>query len=224
MKYLRLTFVWSMIASAVTFGASSVNVEETMGYTVERVLSDKLVGLPATVSDRPAYTKKLAKHFYRLCTQNDLDPALVLSLIQVESGFRADVVSPAGAIGLMQIMPGTAHHVARRDSPEQKRIKHDLKDPFLNLRLGMIYLRELKDRYAGESPYYHLAAYNMGPSRLDSLRAKPGFSEKPSMKYVQDVMRGVSDWRHYGFQSLTIELKSKADVARKTIARNIDPA
>lgn len=227
MKYFRFTLFWALVASVVNFGATFANIGESTnnpyesmtGSMIERVLSDKLAGIPSTISDRPAYMKRLAKHLYRLCGEHELDPAMVLSLVQVESRFRADVVSSAGAIGLMQVMPDTAGFVARR-----KLMRQDLKDPFVNLELGMIYLRALKDRYAGEDPYFHFAAYNMGPHRLDTLRAKPGFKPgNKSMKYFTDIMRGVTDWRHYGFQSLPIELKSKTDVARKTLARNTDP-
>lgn len=248
MKVVRLTLFWSVALTAVLLAASSFSpfglsaetrAGDSMIYpiyrffrggafasltnsTIEHVLSDQLSGRLTLGPGRAAYTKRLAAHLYRLCVENRLDPAFVLSVIEVESSFRTDVVSSAGAVGLMQVMPQTARDVALRH-PTVRRLGHDLKDPFLNLTLGIIYLRELKERYIGLSPYYHLAAYNMGPHRLDVLRAQPGFKPEKSLKYFQDVMRGVESWRHYGFQSIPLALKSKADVARKSPARNTDP-
>ncbi len=259
MKVLRLTLLWVFAFTAAALGASTVapfgvsaetRVGESMIYpvyrfyrggafasvtsaTIERVLSDQIIGLPDTVSDRGEYLKRLARHFYQLCIDYRLDPAFVLSLIEVESSFRSDVVSPAGAVGLMQLMPATARVIYHR-YPSLRPLRNtgrnsgrnlaiDLKDPFQNLTIGMTYLRELKTRYLGLSPYFHLAAYNIGPHRLDVLRARPGFKPEKTLKYFQDIMRGVENWRHYGSQSFPPELKPKADVARKSSPRNVDP-
>lgn len=233
MKVVRLTLFWTVVLFAIVLTASSFApfglsagirrgpFTSVTSATVERVLSDRLSGHSEQGSGRAAYTKRLADHLFQLCIEHRLDPAIVLSVIEVESSFRTNAVSSAGAIGLMQLMPQTARVVAHRH-PQVRRYGHDLKDPFLNLALGTVYLRELKERYTGLSPYYHLAAYNMGPHRLDTLRARPGFKPEKSLKYFQDVMRGVDNWRHYGFQSIPLALKSKADVIRKTVARNID--
>ncbi len=139
-----------------------------------------------------------------------MDPAYVLSVIQIESSFRSSVVSPVGAVGLMQLMPATARYVAPRHGIHRKITVSDLRDPFLNLSLGVAYLRELRDRYAGLSAYYPLAAYNLGPARLDQLRARPGFKPTQTWKYYQAIMRGVNDWRHYGTRA-----KTKTNVARE---------
>jgi soluble lytic murein transglycosylase-like protein len=185
--------------------------------TLERIFRDQFrisraEGFPVA-SDGGKLERRLARHFLALCRKYELDPAFVLSVIQVESSFRTDVVSSAGAIGLMQLMPDTARVVARRNRIPAVITKKTLKDPFLNVTLGVIYLSELRKRYAGLSPYFHLAAYNMGPHRLDQLRAKPGFKPSQTLKYYQDVMRGVNAWRYYGPKQ---EMKEAAIQARRT--------
>jgi soluble lytic murein transglycosylase-like protein len=95
-------------------------------------------------------------------------------------------------------MPQTADVVARRNRISAAITKKALEDPFLNLTLGVTYLRELRDRYAGLSPYFHLAAYNIGPARLDRLRASPRFRPGQTLKYYESIMKGVPTWRYYG--------------------------
>lgn len=101
----------------------------------------------------------------RQALAHDIDPALAFAVIRQESAFAADARSPAGATGLMQLLPSTARQVAARlGLPFGGRSA--LLDPDTNLRLGMSYLRQLIDRYGHELPA--LAAYNAGPNRVDS--------------------------------------------------------
>lgn len=90
-------------------------------------------------------------------------PALILSIARRESEFDPVVVSPAGALGLMQVMPGTARDMARALGLEfsQTRV---LNDPAYNAQLGAAYLAELMARYSGNLVLV-AAAYNAGPSR-----------------------------------------------------------
>ena len=93
---------------------------------------------------------------------------LVLAVIQVESSGDNFAVSPAGAMGLMQLMPATAEGVARRIGLRWVG-SATLFDPVSNVRLGVCYLRELIDRYGRVTTA--LAAYNWGPTRIaESLR------------------------------------------------------
>lgn len=93
-----------------------------------------------------------------------LDPYLVLSLIRQESAFNARARSPAGAIGLMQLLPTTARNFERVS-------KHQLLDPKVNVRVGVKYLSRLIKRYGFEVEMA-LAAYNAGPSRIDQWRKR----------------------------------------------------
>ena len=93
-----------------------------------------------------------------------LDPALIAAVIYRESKFR-DVTSPAGAKGLMQILPSTAHFIARKSGGTEFE-QGDLADPQINISYGSWYLRYLLDRYDGNT-VAAVAAYNAGHGRVD---------------------------------------------------------
>ncbi len=95
-----------------------------------------------------------------------LDPDLVNSVIHAESGFNSHAVSPKGARGLMQLMPGTANHLGVNDAF----------DPQANVTGGSRYLRELLERYNFDL-VKALAAYNAGPQRVEQYRGVPPFRE-----------------------------------------------
>jgi hypothetical protein len=95
-----------------------------------------------------------------------LDPDLVNSVIHAESGFNPHAVSPKGARGLMQLMPGTANQLGVNDAF----------DPQSNVSGGSRYLRELLERYNFDL-VKALAAYNAGPQRVEQYRGVPPFRE-----------------------------------------------
>jgi soluble lytic murein transglycosylase-like protein len=95
-----------------------------------------------------------------------LDPDLVNSVIHAESGFNSRAVSPKGARGLMQLMPGTANQLGVNDAF----------DPQANVAGGSRYLRELLERYNFDL-VKALAAYNAGPQRVEQYRGVPPFRE-----------------------------------------------
>lgn len=93
-----------------------------------------------------------------------VDQSLLLSIARQESSFDAGAVSPAGAFGLMQLMPATARHVAKTNGLpfDRQRLLHDAS---YNLKLGSAYMNDLLDRFDG-SVLLAIAAYNAGPSRV----------------------------------------------------------
>jgi hypothetical protein len=95
-----------------------------------------------------------------------LDPDLVNSVIHAESGFNAHAVSPKGARGLMQLMPGTASQLGVNDAF----------DPQDNVTGGSRYLRELLERYDYDL-VKALAAYNAGPQRVEQYGGLPPYRE-----------------------------------------------
>jgi Transglycosylase SLT domain len=104
-----------------------------------------------------------------------LDPDLVNSVIHAESGFNVHAVSPKGARGLMQLMPGTANQLGVSNAF----------DPQDNVTGGSRYLRELLERYNFDL-VKALAAYNAGPERVEQYRGVPPFHE--TQTYVARIV------------------------------------
>jgi soluble lytic murein transglycosylase len=113
---------------------------------------------------------------------NGLDPALLYGLVRQESRFVADIVSAAGAVGLMQLMAPTARWVAKQSGRSDPRTLK-LDDPALNVELGSYYLRYVMDRFGG-LPALGAAAYNAGPGRAESWR---GAASLEGAIYVETI-------------------------------------
>ncbi|MEN0036265.1 MAG: transglycosylase SLT domain-containing protein [Cellvibrio sp.] len=97
---------------------------------------------------------------------------LVSSVIRQESGGRVDAVSPKGALGVMQLMPATARHMAGElgIAYDHQRLTRDAS---YNKQLGSAFLSKMLDRYDGE-PALAVAAYNAGPGRVDDWLQRHG--------------------------------------------------
>ncbi|MBI4540919.1 MAG: transglycosylase SLT domain-containing protein [Gemmatimonadetes bacterium] len=109
-------------------------------------------------------------------SERGLDPYLVAGLIRQESMFNPGAVSPAGAVGLMQIRPSTGRALARRAGI--KRFQPSLlRRPQENIRLGTLFLADLLRRYDGRLADA-LAAYNAGPRRLARWRSHPEYQDE----------------------------------------------
>jgi soluble lytic murein transglycosylase-like protein len=107
--------------------------------------------------------------------RHGLDPELVLAVVSVESAFRPDAVSPKGAQGLMQLMPGTARELGVKDPL----------DPAANLDGGTRYLNALIRQYKGDLKRA-LAAYNAGAGAVKRHGGVPPYRE--TREYVQKVL------------------------------------
>lgn len=109
-------------------------------------------------------------------TRHGVEPALVKAVIRAESDFVPYALSPAGAQGLMQLMPGTArmHNVWRVYEPKQ------------NVEGGVTHLRQLLDRYSGNLRLA-LAAYNAGEKAVDNYGGVPPYPE--TIQYLERVLR-----------------------------------
>ncbi len=115
----------------------------------------------------------LARVIVREARKNRLDPALILAVVQVESGGYHQAISPVGAMGLMQLLPSTAEELAGKLGLDW-RGPDSLYDPELNVTLGIAYLRQLANRFEGDVSTA-LAAYNWGPGRINRrIRAGSG--------------------------------------------------
>ncbi|MDP2061643.1 MAG: lytic transglycosylase domain-containing protein [Phaeovulum sp.] len=104
-----------------------------------------------------------------------VSPALVLAVIAVESGGRADAVSRSGAVGLMQLIPATADRFKVADSTQAAQ----------NIRGGVAYLDWLMREFGGD-PVLVLAAYNSGENAVKGAGGVPGYPE--TRAYVPKVL------------------------------------
>jgi len=152
-------------AAAVSAAAAPMQVE---GLSLpDSVIVDPVrhaAGVPAR------YSAKIAE----LAARFDLSPSLLEALVWQESRWRENAVSPVGAQGLAQLMPGTARYLGVNPH-----------DPFQNLEGGARYLREQLDRFDGDLEKA-LAAYNAGPGRVERAGGIPNIRETKA--YVAAIM------------------------------------
>ena len=136
------------------------------------VLPDYAIADPArhAAAIPPRYAAKIAE----LSARFDLSPALMEAVVWQESRWNENALSPVGAQGLAQLMPGTARYLGV-----------DPRDPFANLEGGARYLREQLDRFGGDLEKA-LAAYNAGPGRVERSGGVPNIRE--TQQYVAAIM------------------------------------
>ncbi len=166
-------------------GLDAGTVSEAFGAQVREAAAATLTGVePGEWAERlPAAGRAYADEIKAAAIRYGLDPTLLAGLVQAESGFRPDAVSHAGAIGLAQLMPGTADGLGV-----------DPHDPVQNLDGGARYLREQLDRFG--SVELALAAYNAGPGRVAQAGGIPRIAETqayvPRVLHNQAVLQGVA--------------------------------
>lgn len=140
--------------------------------------------------------------------QAGIDPAWAYGILRAESAWMSDARSGADARGLMQLLPGTAALVAKRNGLPWNG-GESLYDPVVNVALGTRYLAQMAARFNG-APWLASAAYNAGPARVDQWLAARGslapdlfvasIPFKETREYVARVMAFavIYDWRMNG--------------------------
>lgn len=129
-------------------------------------------------------SKDLARHLLLSATRWKLDTNMLAAIVTVESSWHTHAVSYAGAIGLGQLMPGTAATLGV-----------DPRDPVQNLSGAARYLRGLLERFGAKRDRYSLvfAAYNAGPRAVQRYGGIPPYSQ--TQRYVVKVLRAWSELR-----------------------------
>lgn len=137
-------------------------------------------------------------------SEYNVSKELILALINRESMFRQNIISPAKAKGLMQMIDRTAAITARKVNIRLRR--NDIYKPDVNIRLGVAHLRELLDKYEGKI-YLALAAYNAGSHRVKQWLEEFGeFEEEKFIEmipfsetrnYVKNILRNYYYYKYY---------------------------
>lgn len=155
----------------------SVSIKDrTPSASVSR---DSSTDTQTTCTTRSNRDRLIADSIKKAAGKYNLPAKLIESVIQAESNFQVDAVSPAGAQGLMQLMPGTARELG-------------VEDPFdvgQNIDGGTSYLRQMMDRFGGDVKLA-LAAYNAGPGNVEKYNGNVPFRE--TQAYIERVLKGVS--------------------------------
>lgn len=173
---LSLTLLFSVAqplrAAAAAFGRTlSAAMSASRANDMRRVAA-------AGYAVRYRVSFPLASAVYRAAEEEGIDPELAFRLVAVESEFHEHAISPAGALGLTQLMPATASEL-RPGITRDEIFERDT-----NLHLGFRYLRTLIRVYDGRVPDA-LHAYNRGPGTVDSIRALGG---DPANGYADRVL------------------------------------
>lgn len=129
----------------------------------------------------PRELKVVSESILEVSDKYQISPQMIIALIETESSFDKNAISEKGAVGLMQLLPSTAADVAR-DLKIEWEGAHLLHDPGLNIEMGAFYLNQLLERF--DDMDLALAAYNMGPNRVEEIE-RLGL-EKPK-RYARSV-------------------------------------
>jgi len=150
---------------------AQVSSEPAIDADFGAVLNERLLRAGSPENASRAEIERLAE---RSGARYHVDPALIEAIVANESGFDSRAISPAGAQGLMQLMPATANALGIADAY----------DPAENIRGGARYLRGLLDRFGRVD--LAVAAYNAGPNAITRYGGIPPFPE--TQAYVRAVL------------------------------------
>lgn len=186
-----------------------VSADAEPAALVQSCRSDDAPCMPPAVAPGPQHNPLLDNRPYRnsvaaAALRRNLDPALVHAVIAAESGYRADAISPAGAIGLMQLMPDTAIQYGVQ--------AEDLHHPEKNLRAGTAFLADLLNMFGGNLELA-LAGYHAGPYAVIRNGGKvPNFSS--TRAYIPRVLGYYERLRPPGTDVVFAQLSPRTYLAK----------
>lgn len=177
---IRHEVVGSLVRLETAHGSMDVPATEVTRFEQEEFVPEKPKPAEANLSPAPISEAKLTPEemLTEAAAKHGLRPEFVKSVAAIESALRENAISPKGAIGLMQLMPGTAADLGVNPH-----------DPRQNADGGVRYLKELLLKYKDHADPVRLAlaAYNAGPGAVDRHRSIPPFRE--TQAYVEKVLR-----------------------------------
>jgi len=162
LRFNVLILLFLLIFSASSF----LNIPRALGIDNQNIVN--IIQLKYFIENlghgRINQAAKLANVIYKDSKKYNIDPLLIIAVIQTESNFHIRIMSSKGAVGLMQIMVPTGREIAR-ELRLKRYLKKDLFDPIKNVRMGIYYLGKLKKLFRNDLVLF-LTAYNNGPSQL----------------------------------------------------------
>lgn len=174
-----------VLAAALVAGTASAAAQQSAGVVVFTAPdgTKRILNIPKAQSSAEARVPQapetrranLWNMVQETSNRHGLDPKLVDLVIRMESGYHPYVVSPAGAQGVMQLMPYTASLYGVKNAF----------DPLQNISGGVRYLKDLLSRYNSDLKLA-LAAYNAGPGAVDRHGGVPPYQE--TRKYVSAIL------------------------------------
>jgi soluble lytic murein transglycosylase-like protein len=166
--------------------ATDPAIDQSASYPTASQSLDATAPTTVDPADTPTSTSGSANAYSSLIEQaaarNGLDPAVLYGLIQQESGFDPSATSSAGAVGLTQLMPGTAASLG---------VTEPL-NPAQSIEGGARYLGELMRQFGGNTTDA-LAAYNAGPGAVQQYGGVPPYAE--TQQYVTNVLANAAAYR-----------------------------
>jgi len=172
-------------------------VQSNNRWATSRPLIHKLSirkSLPQQRLQRKTVAFSIEDHIQRASFEHRVDPLLIKAIIKTESNFNQFAVSSHGALGFMQLMPGTAKDLQVTDPF----------DAYQNISGGTKYIRTMLDNYRGNLQL-SLAAYNAGPGRVSRFGKIPRIPE--TVAYVRKVMYHYRAYQRGGVPSTSINVR-----------------